>query len=188
MTRVGWVILATLIILAGCFALLVRHQPAAGPTPAPSVAASPGQRIGVPVAGVPAAQLVDSFNDPRSGGRQHQAIDILAPQGTAVLAAAPGRIDKLFDSKLGGHTVYERSSDGHTEYYYAHLDGYADGLAPGAVVQKGAIIATVGSSGDADARAPHLHFEVHRLAAGQNWWQGTPVDPYPLLTGSAAPQ
>lgn len=193
MNRLGWSILAILIIAAGCFALLVRGgRHSGGPSASPVVAtASVNQNaapLAVPVGGVPAAQLVDSFADPRANGRTHGAIDILAPKGAPVLAAAPGRIEKLYESQLGGHTLYERAADGRTELYYAHLDGYAPGIAEGMAVQKGQIIATVGSTGDADERAPHLHFEVHRLEAKQGWWQGSSVDPYPLLTGRMPPQ
>jgi murein DD-endopeptidase MepM/ murein hydrolase activator NlpD len=147
----------------------------------------PVARLEIPVARVPTTALVDSFNDPRGGGqRVHGAIDIPMPRGTAVLAAADGRIEKLFESRLGGHTLYLRSRDGSMTYYYAHLDGYAPGIAEGLVVRRGQLIAFVGSTGDADPSAPHLHFEVHRMAQGEHWWQGTPVNPYPLLAADRA--
>jgi murein DD-endopeptidase MepM/ murein hydrolase activator NlpD len=143
--------------------------------------------LGIPVQGVASTALADSWTDPRGGGtRVHHAIDVMAPTGTAVLAAADGRIEKLFDSALGGHTIYERSADGGTVYYYAHLDRYAPTLVAGQVVRAGQVIAAVGSSGNADPGAPHLHFEVHRLAPSDGWWQGAEVNPYPLLAGNAA--
>jgi murein DD-endopeptidase MepM/ murein hydrolase activator NlpD len=154
------------------------------PTPEPVVHSGP---LVLPVQGIPAAKLTDSWADARGGGtRVHHAIDIMAAQGTAVLAAADGRIEKLFDSRLGGHTIYQRSADGGTVYYYAHLDRYAPTLIEGQAVTAGQPIAAVGSTGDADPGAPHLHFEVHRMAAGEHWWQGAEVNPYPLLAGKAA--
>ena len=102
-----------------------------------------------------------------------------------VLAAADGRVEKLFESRLGGHTLYQRGADGGTVYYYAHLDAYAPGVAEGIVLRRGQPIAAVGATGDADPAAPHLHFEVHRMAPGERWWQGAAVNPYPLLAGDA---
>jgi peptidoglycan LD-endopeptidase LytH len=154
------------------------------PMPEPVVSSGP---LMLPVKDVPAAKLIDSWADARGGGtRVHHAIDIMAARGTAVLAAADGRIEKLFDSHLGGHTIYQRSADGGTVFYYAHLDRYAPTLIEGQVVSAGQPIAAVGSTGDADPGAPHLHFEVHRMAAGDHWWQGAAVNPYPLLAGKAA--
>lgn len=136
----------------------------------------------LPVQGVAQSALMDSWSDPRGGGvRTHHAIDIMAPTGTPVLAAADGRIEKLFDSNLGGHTIYERSADGGTVLYYAHLDHYAPTLIEGQAVKAGQQIAAVGSTGDADPSAPHLHFEIHRMAPGEGWWQGKEINPYPVL-------
>ena len=134
---------------------------------------------------VRAGQLADTFAQAREGGlRVHDAIDIPAPIGTPVLAAAPGRVEKLFASKAGGNTIYQRSPDGGTIYYYAHLDAYAPGLAEGQTVRAGQGIATVGSTGNADPLAPHLHFAVLRTRAGAKWHQAaTPLNPYPLLGG-----
>jgi murein DD-endopeptidase MepM/ murein hydrolase activator NlpD len=187
-TRLGWAILAAFATVLLAFAALLgpgRH----GSVPQPSAPAAAPMAAGpltIPVAGVPPTTLVDSFNDARGGGgRVHGAIDIPAPSGTAVIAAGDGRIEKLFESRLGGHTIYERSPDSGTLYYYAHLDAYAPGLAEGMIVHRGQLIAFVGSTGDADPSAPHLHFEVHRMAPGERWWQGTADNPYPLLAGDA---
>lgn len=138
--------------------------------------------MAVPVAGVRREQLYDSYADARSGGRVHDAIDILAPLGTPVVAAAAGRIEKLFASDLGGNTIYIRSPDGRWIYYYAHLSGYRRGLREGEAVAQGALIGAVGSSGNADPAAPHLHFAVHHARPDESWAGGVAVNPYPLLT------
>ena len=146
--------------------------------------AAPG-RLVIPVEGVRAAQLSDTFNQARDAGlRVHDAIDILAPRGTPVLAAAAGRIEKLFTSKAGGITIYQRSPDGGLILYYAHLDAYAPGLAEGRSVRAGQRIASVGSTGNADPAAPHLHFAVLRTRSAARWWdRAVPLNPYPLLGG-----
>ena len=144
--------------------------------------------LAVPVAGVKANQLSDTFTQARAGGaRAHDAIDIMAPRGTPVVAAAPGRVEKIFDSKGGGGlSVYVRSPDGRWVYYYAHLDRYAPGLAEGQAVQRGTPLGTVGSTGNANPDGPHLHFAIHRMGRGEKWHQGSAVNPYPLLAGKRA--
>jgi murein DD-endopeptidase MepM/ murein hydrolase activator NlpD len=137
----------------------------------------------LPVAGVDAGQLVDTYADARSEGRVHDAIDIMAPRGTPVLAASDGTVAKLFASERGGLTIYEFDPTSTWVYYYAHLDRYADGLAEGRALRRGDVIGYVGSTGNASADAPHLHFEASRLGPEKQWWQATPVDPYPLLGG-----
>lgn len=137
----------------------------------------------LPVAGVHAGQLVDTYADARSEGRVHDAIDIMAPRGTPVLAASDGTVAKLFASERGGLTIYEFDPTSTWVYYYAHLDRYADGLAEGQALRRGDVIGSVGSSGNASPDAPHLHFEVSRLGPEHRWWQAAPVNPYPLLGG-----
>ena len=105
----------------------------------------------------------------------------MAARGRAVLAVADGRIDKIFWSHDGGRTLYLRSRDGRTVYYYAHLDRYADGLRAGQGVRRGQLLASVGSTGNADPAAPHLHFAVHVMQPGEPWHGGRAVNPYPLL-------
>lgn len=141
--------------------------------------------LAIPVAGIRAEQLVDTYTQARAGGRRlHDAIDIMAPRGTSVLAAAPGRIEKLFFSHGGGGiTAYVRSMDGRWTYYYAHLDAYAPGLHEGQILRRGDRIGTVGSTGNVNPDGPHLHFAVHRMAAGEKWYQGSAINPYPLLAG-----
>lgn len=159
----------------------------AGPTPPVIIGGATVGPAGlaIPVAGVGAGQLVDTFTQARAGGvRVHDAIDIMAPEGTPVLAAAPGRIEKLFYSEgRGGVTAYVRSPDGRWSYYYAHLQGYAPGLAEGQAVRRGQLIGRVGYTGNANPEGPHLHFAINSMQPGEKWWQGTPVNPYPLLAG-----
>ncbi|HSU84841.1 MAG TPA: M23 family metallopeptidase [Thermoanaerobaculia bacterium] len=164
------------------------HTPTPGPsTAAPLPAPLPAppdlaQRdLLVPVQGVPRTRLQDTFDDSRSQGRVHNAIDIMSPRGTPVLAAEAGRIVKLFTSNLGGLTIYQFDPTETFCYYYAHLDHYAPGLKEGDQVAKGQVIAYVGSSGDASPDAPHLHFEITRLHPDKHWWQGDPINPYPVL-------
>lgn len=141
----------------------------------------------IPVAGVKASQLVDTFTAARAGGaRRHDAIDIMAPDGTPVLAAADGTVEKLFTSARGGLTIYVRSPDRRWTYYYAHLLGYARGLAEGQQVRRGQVIAQVGHSGDASAAGPHLHFAINQMTPQERWWNGEPINPYPLLAGKKA--
>jgi murein DD-endopeptidase MepM/ murein hydrolase activator NlpD len=139
----------------------------------------------IPVAGVRAGDLSDTFGDSRGGGsRQHEALDIMAPRGTPVIAAAAGTIEKLFRSDAGGNTIYVRSPDRATIHYYAHLDRYADGLHEGQRVAQGQTLGAVGSTGDASPDAPHLHFEIMQTTPTAKWYEpATSIDPYPLLTG-----
>ncbi|MEC3949554.1 M23 family metallopeptidase [Sphingobium sp. HWE2-09] len=159
------------------------------PADAPDTSAPPSQSdpvdngvLLIPVEGVPASALTDTFTQARAGGaRPHDAIDIMAARGRVVLAAANGRIDKIFWSEDGGRTLYQRSPDGRLLYYYAHLDGYAPGIHEGQMLRRGQRIATVGSTGNADPSAPHLHFAVHAMQPGEPWYGGRAVNPYPLL-------
>jgi murein DD-endopeptidase MepM/ murein hydrolase activator NlpD len=137
----------------------------------------------VPVATVDRSELRDQFDEPRSGGHRHQALDILAPRNTPVIAAAAGTIDKLFTSKAGGLTLYQRDESDSFELYYAHLEAYMPGLSEGDHVEQGQVIGFVGSSGNAPRDVPHLHFAIFRLGPQKRWWEGAPIDPYPLLVG-----
>ena len=166
-------------------AAALHPQPQA-PSPPPIVAPS---GLAIPVPGVRPEQLSDTFTQARAHGRPHDAIDIMAPRGTPVLAAAEGTVEKLFFSHGGGGiTVYIRSPDRAWIYYYAHLDRYAPGLVEGQHILRGEPIAFVGSTGDASPNAPHLHFAINRMAQGERWWQGTPINPYPLLAGRGPPR
>lgn len=156
-------------------------QTATLPLPAPAAAGSPAERLLLPVQGVTAAQLRDTFTDARSSGRVHDAIDIMAPAGTPVLAVADGSVEKLFESKRGGTTLYQFNPERTRAYYYAHLQAYAPGIAERQPLRRGQVIGYVGSTGNASADAPHLHFAVFELGPEQHWWEGTALNPYPLL-------
>ena len=141
----------------------------------------------VPVAGVARTQLVDSWGDAREAGlRAHAAIDIAAPAGTPVVAAITGKVEKLFVSKAGGVTAYVRSADGQWLTYYAHLQRYVDGLAEGQPIVRGDRLAYVGDTGNAGVGNTHLHFAIHKMKPGERWYQGTPVNPYPLLADGSS--
>jgi murein DD-endopeptidase MepM/ murein hydrolase activator NlpD len=161
----------------------------AGPPP-PPVPQRPALVLGptgvaIPVAGVKGEQLQDTYTQARSGGRVHNAIDIMAAHGTPVVAAAPGTVEKLFFSQGGGGiTAYVRSEDGRWIYYYAHLQDYAPGLREGQKVKQGDPIGRVGSTGNANPAGPHLHFAIHRMAEGEKWHEGEAINPYPLLAGA----
>nr|AGB85074.1 PepM [uncultured soil bacterium] len=135
----------------------------------------------IPVAGVRPEQLIDTFDDARSEGRLHDAIDIAAPLGTPVLAAANGRILKLFQSDRGGTTIYQLSADQELVFYYAHLSGYAPGLVEGNEVRQGEVIAYVGDTGNAGLGNFHLHFSIAAVSDPKRYWEGTNINPYPLL-------
>jgi murein DD-endopeptidase MepM/ murein hydrolase activator NlpD len=135
----------------------------------------------IPVQGVPPDQLQDTFMDARSEGRVHDAIDIPAPAGTPVLAAANGEIAKLSQSERGGTTIYQYSNDKKLIFYYAHLQRYADGLAPEKFVRQGEVIGYVGDTGNAGAGNYHLHFSISVIPNPARYWEGTNINPYPLL-------
>lgn len=164
-------------------------SPAAPATPSPAAASAGGEALLLPVRGVLPAQLHDTFAEARGGGtRPHDALDIMAPRGTPVLAAVDGTVEKLFASVPGGLTIYEFDRDRTRAYYYAHLDRYADGLAEGQALRRGDVIGYVGSTGNASPDAPHLHFAIFVLGPEKHWWQGTAINPYPLLVPPTAPR
>ncbi|WP_336986623.1 M23 family metallopeptidase [Altererythrobacter aquiaggeris] len=140
----------------------------------------------VPVLNVRPADLQNTFTDQRGDAtRLHEALDIMAEEGTTVIAAGPGEIEKIFLSEAGGKTLYVRSPDRKTIHYYAHMGDYADGLKEGQRVRRGQRLGTVGSSGNADPASPHLHFAILRTTPDAKWWEPTTaINPYPLLTGT----
>jgi murein DD-endopeptidase MepM/ murein hydrolase activator NlpD len=137
--------------------------------------------IGLPIAGLKRSDLRDTFHEKRGESRAHEAVDIMAPRGTPVLAVVEGNVAKLFKSDPGGLTVYQFDNEREYCYYYAHLDRYAPALQEGMLLRRGDVLGYVGSTGNADPSAPHLHFAMFRLGPDKKWWEGEPVDPYPLL-------
>ena len=166
---------------------VVTVKPNAAPpvTVAEQVVVGPSG-LAIPVTGVKADQLTDTYDQARGSGRRHDAIDIMAAEGTPVIAAADGKVEKLFNSVRGGITIYVRSPDQKWQYYYAHLQRYAPGLHEGQDVKRGQVIGLVGHTGDASAAGPHLHFAINTMGPGERWWQGTAINPYPLLAGKKA--
>ncbi len=143
--------------------------------------------LGSPIVGLKASAIQDTFAEARGGGeRRHEATDILAPRGTQVVAVDTGIIAKMFDSKPGGLTVYQFDPAQKYAYYYAHLDRYAEGLKDGLLVKKGDVIGYVGTTGNADPNTPHLHFAIFELGPEKRWWEGKPINPYPLLLRAVA--
>lgn len=191
-TSVGWLVFGSGLMDSVSNLAIVRKTSGGGGsgTSQPTGPGLPGYRVGdfmLPVAGVRPDQLTDTFTDARAGGaRVHDAIDIMAPRGTPVLAATAGTVEKLFTSEAGGLTIYVRSPDRQTINYYAHLDAYAPGLAERQMVRRGQQLGTVGFTGNADPAGPHLHFAILRTTPGAAWWEpATAINPYPILTGRA---
>lgn len=195
MRKLGW---GLLILMGVAIALVLLAQtlpdakePAARVATATSIpdraVVDTGGPLAVPVTGVARDAIADSWEDPREGGaRQHHGTDIMAPGGTLVTAAAPGTVEKLFQSAAGGTTLYVRSPDRLWVYYYAHLSGYAPGVREGLVVKAGDPIGYVGDTGNAGVGNFHLHFGLGRTAPEQHWYQAQDVNPYPYLAGKAS--
>jgi peptidoglycan LD-endopeptidase LytH len=138
----------------------------------------------VPVQGIGREQLSNTYGDSRGGGsRTHEALDIMAPRNTPVLAVEDGKISKLFTSQQGGLTIYQFDPTETYAYYYAHLDRYASGLKEGQTVRKGQVIGYVGVTGNANPEGPHLHFAIFRLTPEKKWWKGDPLNPFDVLRG-----
>ena len=121
------------------------------------------------------SQFSDTWGAPRSGGRSHEGVDMLAARGTPVVAIEAGTIRSMRNSSLGGITVWLTGTSGDT-FYYAHLDAHAPGLTTGQAVAVGDLLGTVGTTGNAPEHIPHLHFEFHPGG-------GSAVNPTPLVAG-----
>jgi len=154
----------------------LAFQPAAQPGDLTRLQA---RNLTFPVAGFDRHQLRDNFAEMR-GNRVHEALDLLAPRGTPVLAVDDGTVAKLFNSKAGGLTVYEFDGQGAYCYYYAHLDRYAEGLQDGQILRKGETIGYVGTTGNAPPNVPHLHFTIFKLGPEKHWWEGVAINPFAL--------
>lgn len=198
MSRLGWVALILIVLVGSALLSMLRiggstasKSPASRPVAETSVAETSGDAahpglpvLAIPVVGYDRAALKDTWGDPHEDGRPlHHGADLKAPEGTPVIAAAAGTIEKLFPSSKGGTALYERSSDGRWQYYYAHLSGYAPGIHEGQKVKTGDPLGYVGDSGDAPPGVYQLHFGMSFMQPGDHWWQGEPVNPYPMLAG-----
>lgn len=158
--------------------------PAAPTLPTPSLegfAELKGRSLSFPIEGYRLMDLKDSFHETRGGVRRHEALDILAPRGTPVLAVDEGAVVKLFTSEQGGLTVYQFDARERFCYYYAHLDRYAEGLREGTILKRGGRVGYVGTTGNARPDNPHLHFAIFRLGPEKRWWEGTALNPFPLF-------
>jgi murein DD-endopeptidase MepM/ murein hydrolase activator NlpD len=163
-----------------------HSAPAQLSEPVPLEPPSPGSlgptgSIVLPIAGLTASDVLDTFNSTRPGGRSHEATDILAPRGTPVHSMVDGAIRRVFVSKAGGNTIYEFDEKGMYCYYYAHLDRYAEGLREGQHVSRGDVIGYVGTTGNASPNTPHLHLAIFKLGPEREWWKGEAINPYPVL-------
>ncbi|MFC5497804.1 M23 family metallopeptidase [Caenimonas terrae] len=165
----------------------VPPEPAQAQSSAEGAALLAARRPMLPVEGVPPSALRDNYQQGR-GARKHEAIDIMAARGTRVFAVDDGKLVKLFHSVPGGITAYQFDPQGRLAYYYAHLDRYADGLKEGMALRRGDLIGYVGSTGNAAAEAPHLHFAVFLLGPEKQWWKGEPVNPFQALRSGDAAQ
>jgi len=140
------------------------------------------RKLAFPVEGVAPDRLIDSFREPRGAGtRLHRAVDIMAPRRTPVRAVEAGTIARLDSSAAGGISIYQFDPHERYCYYYAHLDAYAPGLREGDKVERGQVLGYVGTTGNAPAGTPHLHFAIYRLSDSKQWWAGTALDPYPVF-------
>lgn len=184
MNKLGWTLLALIVALGAAFAALQypgSGSPEARVGPTSEVPSAQGEMT-IPVAGVRPEQLTDSWHDAREGGaRVHEALDIMAVRGTPVVAALSGKVERLFVSERGGNTVYVRSGD--WVAYYAHLAAYYPGMVEGMTIRRGQQLGFVGDTGNAGAGNFHLHFALNRVTPTQKWYEGVPVNPYPLLAG-----
>jgi murein DD-endopeptidase MepM/ murein hydrolase activator NlpD len=189
----------TQILADECGEPEVEVRPSSAPAP-PRVAASPplsreesppaspsnpvsdlrARRLTLPVEGLDRSALRGSFEEKRGAGL-HEAIDVLSPRNTPVLAVDDGTIAKLFTSKAGGLTVYQFDPDSTYAYYYAHLERYAPGLKEHQRVSRGDVLGYVGTSGNAPPDTPHLHFAIFKLTEAKQWWKGTAIDPFLVL-------
>jgi len=170
-----------------------ESPPAVSPPPVtpmtatvPSMSANPvevlrDRRLEVPVQGARREDLRSMFDEQRGASRRHEAIDLLAPRHTPVIAVEDGTIARLFVSDAGGITVYQFDPTSTYCYYYAHLEGYAAGLKEGDRVARGDLLGYVGTTGNAPRDTPHLHFAIFQMTEKKQWWQGTPIDPYTVL-------
>jgi murein DD-endopeptidase MepM/ murein hydrolase activator NlpD len=170
----------------------VETPPPVSPPPPPNPAVPPAiegdpladlrrRHLSLPLPGLTREELRSNFDEKRGGSRRHEAIDILAPRNTPILAVEDGTIARLFQSDAGGTTIYQFDPATSYVYYYAHLERYANGLEEGARVKRHQVIGYVGTSGNAPKDTPHLHFAIFKLTEKKRWWEGAPIDPFLVL-------
>jgi len=194
--------LASALLLAACSRARVVTEPASVPASADVSSAAPGlaptvsltpeavlaaKGLIIPVQGVDASRVRDSYSAAR-GGRTHDAVDIMAPRGTPVIAADSGTIIKLRQNEAGGITIYQLDQAERFVYYYAHLDRYQDGLVEGMAIRQGDVLGFVGTTGNAPENIPHLHFQVMLYRGRGQYWGGDPINPHPYLTSTGRRQ
>jgi peptidoglycan LD-endopeptidase LytH len=126
----------------------------------------------VPVDGVRARQIADTWGGPRSGGRKHRGVDIFAPRGTPVRSTTDGVIVRLGTNRLGGNIVAVLGP-GRQVHYYAHFERFGV-VKAGHVVKAGDILGYVGDTGNARGTPFHLHYGVYTPSRGA-------INPWPLL-------
>ena len=170
-----WTIICTLLLLSACSTQPPKHPPF-DPNIAARLHMMPlDRRLPIPVEGVKARQLTDTWGASRSSGRTHEGVDILAPKGTKVYSTTDGIIRSMRDNNLGGKVIWILGPAG-SWHYYAHLDGHKRGLKEGDIVRKGDLIGYVGNTGNARHTAPHLHYGIYLDGRGRG-----AVNPYPYL-------
>ena len=170
----------------------VETPPPVSPPPPPNPAMPPviegdplddlrGRHLALPLPGISPKDLHSSFDERRGSARVHEAMDILAPRNTPILAVEDGTVARLFQSDAGGTTIYQFDPTTTYVYYYAHLERYAIGLKEGARLKRHQVIGYVGTSGNAPKDTPHLHFAIFKLTEKKRWWEGSPIDPFLVL-------
>ena len=130
----------------------------------------------VPVEGVQASRIADTWGAARSGGRGHQGVDIFAKRGTPVHSATRGVVSSVNDYGIGGKHVWVIGPGGE-RHYYAHLDNFAPGIARFDLVEPGSVLGFVGDTGNARGTPPHLHYGIYSISGAYN--------PWPLLQAGA---
>lgn len=193
-------IIAAAFIVAACAPILPPSSPSSPLPETPAESPSPGgiwsavESVGdediawlratgllLPVRGVQLAKVQESFDAPRDGGRRHDAVDIMAPRGTPILAAIAGTVLRVGANALGGNVIWMADREDRFVFYYAHLERYARGVRQGDHIARGTVIGYVGTTGNAPPDVPHLHFQVMRITDTKRWWNGTPVNPLAFL-------
>jgi murein DD-endopeptidase MepM/ murein hydrolase activator NlpD len=174
--RARGIVLALLVVVLAAIAFVALHPTARyawqlmrAPRP---------DALPMPVQGVSARGLSDTWDAPRGGGRQHQGIDIFAPRGTPVLSPVDGLVFAVGPNSLGGNTV-KVLGPGAQVHYFAHLDRYGD-VRAGMRIARGTVLGYVGTTGNARGTPPHLHYGVYDVPGGAQ-------DPYPMLTRRLEP-